>query len=448
MRMSQFFLPVMRDTPKEAEIVSHQLMLRAGMVRQSSAGIYSWLPLGFRVLKKIEQIVREEQDRAGALEVLMPTIQPADLWRESGRYDAYGPEMLRIRDRHDRDMLYGPTNEEQITQIFRDGVKSYRELPRNLYHIQWKFRDEVRPRFGVMRGREFLMKDAYSFDLTPEAGRISYNKMFVAYLRTFARMELTAVPMVAETGPIGGNLSHEFLVLAKTGESQVYCHADLLDEGLPPESPLNEAELAATVERWTHRYAATDDKYEEAAFHAAVPEDKRISARGIEVGHIFFFGTKYSEPLGCEVQGPDGAMIPIQSGSYGIGVSRLAGGLIEANHDDDGIIWPASVAPFHVGIVNLKSGDAACDAACEALVDACRSAGIETLYDDRDERAGAKFTTMDLIGLPYQVIVGPKGLKAGELEVKTRRDGARQSLSHDATMAFLTDALRAVARAA
>ncbi|MEO0619654.1 MAG: proline--tRNA ligase [Pseudomonadota bacterium] len=441
MRMSQYFVPVMRDTPKEAEIVSHQLMLRSGMVRQSSAGIYSWLPLGFRVLKNIERIVREEQNRAGAHEVLMPTIQPADLWRESGRYDAYGPEMLRITDRHDREMLYGPTNEEQITQIFRDGVKSYRELPRNLYHIQWKFRDEVRPRFGVMRGREFLMKDAYSFDLTAEAGRVSYNRMFVAYLRTFARMGLTAIPMVAETGPIGGNLSHEFLVLAKTGESQVYLHADLLEEPLPGEGEMSETELQTTVDRWTERYAATDDKYDQAAFEAAVPEDKRVSARGIEVGHIFFFGTKYSEPLGCRVQGPDGTMIDVQSGSYGVGVSRLAGGIIEAFHDDDGIIWPASVAPFHVAVINLKSGDAACDAASEKLERDLQAAGIDVLYDDRDERAGAKFSTMDLIGIPYQVIVGPKGIKAGEFEVKTRASGARQSLTPDATHAFLTDAL-------
>ncbi|MEL7543517.1 MAG: proline--tRNA ligase [Pseudomonadota bacterium] len=444
MRMSQYFVPVMRDTPKEAEIVSHQLMLRAGMVRQSSAGIYSWLPLGFRVLKNIERIVREEQNRAGAHEVLMPTIQPADLWRESGRYDAYGPEMLRIADRHDREMLYGPTNEEQITQIFRDGVKSYRELPRNLYHIQWKFRDEVRPRFGVMRGREFLMKDAYSFDLTPEAGRVSYNKMFVAYLRTFARMGLTAIPMVAETGPIGGNLSHEFLVLAKTGESQVYLHADLLEEPLPGEGEMSEAELQETVDRWTERYAATDDKYDQSAFEAAVPEDKRVSARGIEVGHIFFFGTKYSEPLGCRVQGPDGTMIDVQSGSYGVGVSRLAGGIIEAFHDDDGIIWPASVAPFHVAVINLKSSDAACDAACEKFEHELQAAGVEVLYDDRDERAGAKFSTMDLIGIPYQVIVGPKGIKAGEFEVKTRASGDRQSLSPDATHAFLMSALKDV----
>ncbi|MGI9407375.1 MAG: proline--tRNA ligase, partial [Hyphomicrobiaceae bacterium] len=415
-----------------------------GMVRQASAGIYSWLPLGFRVLKKIEQIVREEQDRAGAIEMLMPTIQPADLWRESGRYDDYGAEMLRIEDRHGRDMLYGPTNEEQITQIFRDGVKSYRDLPRNLYHIQWKFRDEVRPRFGVMRGREFLMKDAYSFDLSAEAGRVSYNKMFVAYLRTFKRMELTAIPMIAETGPIGGNLSHEFLVLAKTGESQVYCHADLLEEPLPEDDDLDEAGLQSVVDRWTARYAATEDKYDQAAFEAEVPEDKRVSARGIEVGHIFFFGTKYSEPLGCKVQGPDGDMITVQSGSYGVGVSRLAGGIIEAFHDDDGIIWPAPVAPFHVGLVNLKSGDADTDAACETLERHLTNAGVEVLYDDRDERAGGKFTTMDLIGLPWQVIVGPKGIKAGEYEIKNRATGKRVSMSPDAAVAHLTSELAGV----
>jgi prolyl-tRNA synthetase len=442
MKLSRYFLPVLRDTPKEAEIVSHQLMLRAGMIRQASAGIYSWLPLGFRVLKKIEQIVREEQDRAGAIEVLMPTIQPADLWRESGRYEAYGKEMLRITDRHDRDMLYGPTNEELITQIFRDAVKSYKDLPRNLYHIQWKFRDEIRPRFGVMRGREFLMKDAYSFDLTVEAGRQAYNRMFVAYLRTFARMGLRSIPMAAETGPIGGDLSHEFIILAETGESQVYCHRDLVEGAVPAADTDFEGDLEPIIVEWTSHYAATDEKHDPARFATEVPKDKQVSARGIEVGHIFFFGTKYSEPMNCRVQGPDGTMRPLQMGSYGVGVSRLAGAIIEACHDDAGIVWPVPVAPFEVGLINLKSGDAATEAACAALYKKLKRAGIEVLYDDTEERAGAKFATMDLIGLPLQLIVGPKGVKTGEVELKRRKGGQRDALSIDAAVERVVEFVR------
>ncbi|MEO1693947.1 MAG: proline--tRNA ligase [Pseudomonadota bacterium] len=427
MRMSRYFLPILRETPKEAEIVSHQLMLRAGMIRQSSAGIYSWLPLGKRVLDKIAAIVREEQDRAGAHEVLMPTIQPADLWRESGRYDAYGKEMLRITDRHERDMLYGPTNEEQITQIFRDSVRSYKDLPRNLYHIQWKFRDEIRPRFGVMRGREFLMKDAYSFDLTPEEGRRSYNQMFTAYLRTFARMGLKSIPMRADTGPIGGDLSHEFIILAETGESQVFGHKDLFEGPIPPADTDFSADLTPIVDRWTSLYAATDEEHDQEAFDAQVPADKQVTARGIEIGHIFFFGTKYSAPMGCRVQGPDGDMIDLQMGSYGIGVSRLAAAVIEASHDDNGIIWPMPVAPFEVGLINIKASDAAAAEACDRLYGELTAAGIDVLYDDTDERAGGKFATMDLIGLPYQVTIGPKGLAAGEAELKVRgRDGKEQ----------------------
>jgi prolyl-tRNA synthetase len=432
MRLSRYFLPVLRETPKEAEIVSHQLMLRAGMIRQSSAGIYSWLPLGLRVLKKIEAIVREEQNRAGAIEVLMPTIQSADLWRESGRYEAYGKEMLRIRDRHDRDMLFGPTAEEVITTIFRDGVKSYKDLPKNLYNIQWKFRDEIRPRFGVMRGREFLMKDAYSFDLTVEGARAAYNRMFVAYLRTFARLGLRSVPMAADTGPIGGDLSHEFIILAETGESQVYCHKDLIEGAIPPADTDFDADLSPIVKAWTARYAATDEKHDPARFEADVPADKRVSARGIEVGHIFFFGTKYSEPMGCRVQGPDGQLVTVQMGSYGIGVSRLVGAVIEASHDAAGIVWPVPVAPFEVGLVNLKPGDEACDKACGEIHERLAGAGVEVLYDDTEERPGAKFATMDLIGLPYQLIVGPKGLKGGEVEVKHRRSGARETLPLEA----------------
>jgi prolyl-tRNA synthetase len=439
MRLSRYFLPLLRDDPKEAEIVSHRLMLRAGLIRQSSAGIYSWLPLGYRVLHKIEQIVREEQDRAGAIELLMPTIQPAELWRESGRYEAYGKEMLRISDRHEREMLYGPTNEEMITEIFRAGARSYKDLPRILYHIQWKFRDEVRPRFGVMRGREFLMKDSYSFDLDKEGAVRSYNKMFVAYLRTFARMGLRAVPMRAETGPIGGDLSHEFIILAETGESQVYCHKDLIEMPVPPADVDYDGDVTPYVRERTALYAATEDVHDPKRFDQDVPPDMQLTARGIEVGQVFYFGTKYSEPMGAKVQGPDGELVTVEMGSYGIGVSRLVGAIIEASHDDAGIIWPQSVAPFDVGLINLKVGDAETDAACKAFYERLQAAGLEVLYDDRDDRAGAKFAAMDLIGLPWQLIVGPKGLKSGEIELKERATGARHSLTFDAALNALVD---------
>src|SRR6187431_1539656 len=394
MRLSRYFLPLLRETPKEAEIVSHRLMLRAGMMRQEAAGIYAFLPLGLRVLEKICRIVREEQNRSGAIELLMPTIQSADLWRESGRYEAYGKEMLRIKDRHERDILYGPTNEEMITEIFRAYVRSYKDLPLNLYHLQWKFRDEVRPRFGVMRSREFLMKDAYSFDLDQDGARHSYNKMFVAYLRTFARMGLKAIPMVAETGPIGGNLSHEFIILASTGESEVFCHKDYLDFAVPPETIDfdNVGALQAAVDKWTSLYAATSEKHDADAF-AALPEASRVSARGIEVGHIFYFGTKYSEPMKAVVAGPDGTERPVHMGSYGIGPSRLVAAIIEAFHDDAGIKWPEAVAPFKVAILNLKHGDGAVDAACEKLYRELAAKGIDVLYHDLDERPGSKFAT-------------------------------------------------------
>ncbi len=437
MRMTEFFMPILRENPAEAQIVSHRLMLRAGMVRQAAAGIYSWLPMGLRVMDNIARIVREEQNATGAQEVLMPTIQSADLWIESGRYEDYGKEMLRITDRHERPMLYGPTNEELITDIFRTSVKSYRQLPRNLYHIQWKFRDEVRPRFGVMRGREFLMKDNYSFDLDLEAGKRSYNKMFVAYLRTFAAMGLKAIPMEAESGPIGGDMSHEFLILAETGESRVYCHRDLIEFD-PNEAAVDySGDLQPIVDRWTSLYAATDEQHDQARFEAEVPEGKRVEARGIEVGHIFHFGTKYSKPLGAVVTGPDGEQTPVEMGSYGIGVSRLVGGIIEASHDDDGIIWPESVAPFRIGLINLKAGDAACDAVCEDLYAKLRVAGVEVLYDDTDERAGGKFATMDLIGLPWQLVVGPRGVKDGTVEVKRRRDGERVPLSAEDSLSHV-----------
>ncbi len=435
MRLTDFFLPTLKENPTEAQIVSHRLMLRAGMIRQSSAGIYSWLPLGFRVLKKIEQIVREEQDAAGCQELLMPTIQPAEIWRESGRYDDYGKEMLRIRDRHERELLYGPTNEEVITEIFRASVTSYRALPRLLYHIQWKFRDEVRPRFGIMRGREFLMKDSYSFDLDFGAAKRAYNKMFVAYLRTFQRMGLKAIPMAAATGPIGGDLSHEFIILADTGESEVFCHKDLLAFE-PPIGALDYgADLQPIVDHWTSRYAVADDMHEPG--NCPVPAADLVTQRGIEVGHIFYFGTKYSEPLGAMVAGPDGKEVAVHMGSYGIGVSRLVGGIIEASHDQAGIIWPEPVAPFKVGLINLKVGDQACDAMADALYDKLRRAGVEVLMDDSDERAGAKFAVMDLIGLPWQLVVGPRGVKAGVVELKRRAGERRDELDPDAAVARL-----------
>jgi prolyl-tRNA synthetase len=429
MRLSRYFLPILRETPKEAEIVSHRLMLRAGMIRQEAAGIYAFLPLGLRVLDKVNRIVREEQNRAGAIELLMPTIQSAELWRESGHYEAYGKEMLRIKDRHEREMLYGPTNEEMITEIFRAYVRSYKDLPLNLYHIQWKFRDEVRPRFGVMRGREFLMKDAYSFDLDFEGAKHSYNRMFVAYLRTFARMGLRSIPMVAESGPIGGNLSHEFIILADTGESEVFCDSEYLNFEVPgPDVDFDHVgRLQAIVDKWTSLYAATSEKHDPAAF--AKLGSKGLSARGIEVGHIFYFGTKYSEPMKAVVTGPDGVERPIHGGSYGIGPSRLVAAIIEASHDEAGIRWPDAVAPFNVAILNLKQGGSDTDAACEKLYAALMAKGIDVLYHDLDERPGSKFATADLIGVPWQIMVGPRGLAEGKVEVKRRFDGSRELLA-------------------
>jgi prolyl-tRNA synthetase len=436
MRLSRYFLPVLKETPSEAQIVSHRLMLRAGMIRQEAAGIYAWLPLGFRVLKKIEQIVREEQNRAGAIELLMPTLQLADLWRESGRYDDYGQEMLRITDRHERELLYGPTNEEMITEIFRSYCRSYKDVPKNLYHIQWKFRDEQRPRFGVMRGREFLMKDAYSFDVDEEAGRHSYNQMFVAYLRTFARMGLKAIPMQAETGPIGGDLSHEFIVLAETGESAVFCDKRVLDLPIPGDDTDYTKDLTPILKQWTTHYASTEDVHDEARY-AQVPQDQRLETRGIEVGQVFFFGDKYSKPMKAVLAGPDGVERPVQMGSYGVGVSRLLGAIIEANHDDAGIIWPEEVAPFGVAILSLKAGDEAVDAACEKAYAALTKAGRDPLYDDTNERAGGKFATADLIGIPWQLIIGPKGIANGEVELKNRKTGERQTMSLDSALTTL-----------
>ncbi|HTO34461.1 MAG TPA: proline--tRNA ligase [Pararhizobium sp.] len=439
MRLSRFFMPILKENPKEAEIVSHRLMLRAGMVRQQSAGIYTWLPLGKRVLDKVNAIIREEQNRAGAIELLMPTLQSAELWQESGRYDAYGKEMLRIKDRQDRPMLYGPTNEEMITDVFRSYVKSYKDLPLNLYHIQLKFRDEIRPRFGTMRSREFLMKDAYSFDLDREGAVDSYNRMFAAYLRTFSRMGLRAIPMRADTGPIGGDLSHEFIILADTGESEVFCHKDFLDFDIPAEDTnfWDAAAMKAIFDKWTSLYAATSEMHDEAAFNA-VDATSRVSARGIEVGHIFYFGTKYSEAMGAKVQGPDGKEHTVHMGSYGIGPTRLVPAIIEASHDENGIIWPASITPFDAVVINMKTGDDACDAACETIYAALDKAGLDPLYDDKDDRAGTKFATADLIGVPVQVIAGPRSVASGEVELKDRKTGARETMTVEAAINKLT----------
>ena len=433
MRLSRAFLPTLKETPAEAQIASHRLMLRAGLIRQTTAGIYAWLPLGLRVLRNIGQIVREEQDRAGSQEILMPTIQAAELWKESGRYEDYGKEMLRIRDRHDREMLYGPTNEEVITDIFKGFARSYRDLPRNLYQIQWKFRDEVRPRFGVMRGREFLMKDGYSFDISPEAARKSYHRMFVSYLRTFARMGLKAIPMRADTGPIGGDLSHEFIILAETGESQVFLHRDLLAYDPLAQAPDYDGDLTPHVDFWTSRYAATDEMHDEAAWNAVAAEEQ-VSARGIEVGHIFYFGTKYSAAMGFQVTGPEGNPVHPEMGSYGIGVSRLVAAAIEANHDENGIKWPDAIAPYKLAILNLKSGDAVCDAVCERIYAAFPE---DAVYDDRPERAGVKFADADLMGFPWQVVVGPRGAAAGKVELKRRMTGEREELSVEDALAKL-----------
>ena len=430
MRLSRYFLPVLKENPSEAQIVSHRYMLRAGMIKQQAAGIYSWLPLGFKVLRRIEQIVHEEQIRAGHIPLLMPTLQPADLWRESGRYDDYGEEMLRITDRHKRDMLYGPTNEEMITDIFRSHVNSYKDLPLTLYHIQWKFRDEIRPRFGVMRGREFLMKDGYNFDIDVDSALHAYNRHMVSYLRSYERMGLKAIPMRAASGPIGGDNTHEFLVLAATGESEVFYDSAITDLtfGDRVVDYDNRAECAAIVKEWTTPYARTDETHDE-AIYAAIPEARRKSSRAIEVGQIFFFGTKYSEPMGAVVVNDKGERVPVQMGSHGIGVSRLLGAIIEACHDDKGIIWPEGVTPFHVGLVNLKQGDSATDAACADLYKALVARGLDPLYDDRDERAGAKFATMDLIGLPWRITVGPRGLASGKVELTSRRTGASEEMT-------------------
>ena len=429
MRTSQFFFTTLKEAPTDAEVISQKMMLRAGYIKRAAAGIYTWMPLGLRVLRKVENIVREEMNAAGALELLMPAVQPFELWEESGRGPAYGPELLRFKDRHQRDFVIGPTHEEVITAVVSRDVKSYRQLPLHLYPMQTKFRDAIRPRFGVMRGREFLMKDAYSFDLDEAAARRAYNRMFVAYLRTFARMGLKAIPMRAETGPIGGDLSHEFIVLAETGESGVYCNKDVLDLPIPADDVDYEGDLSPIIKQWTSVYAATEDVHDAARFEAEVPADKRLHTRGIEVGQIFYFGTKYSDSMKALVAGPDGVDAPIHGGSYGVGVSRLAGAIIEACHDDVGIKWPEAVAPFRATILNLKQGDAAVDGACEKLYRELTAKGVDVLYDDTDQRAGAKFAGADLIGIPWQILVGPKGLAEGKVEVKRRADGSRENMS-------------------
>ena len=437
MFLSEYFLPTAKESPSEAKIVSHRYMLRSGMIRQSSSGIYSWLPIGLRVLRKIEKIIRDEQNRAGAQELLMPTIQSADIWKESGRYADYGKEMLRVEDRHGRELLYGPTNEELITEIFRDTIRSYKDLPLILYHIQWKFRDEVRPRFGVMRGREFLMKDSYSFDMSFEEARSTYNKMFVCYLKIFNRMGLKAIPMTAESGPIGGDMSHEFLILADTGESQVFCDRAILDYSVSDSSIDYKSDLQSTVDKWTSLYAATDEKHDKSQEN--VLGDKLISARGIEVGHIFYFGKKYSQSMNARVSGRDGNMVSVEMGSYGIGVSRLVAAVIEAYHDDNGILWPPVLAPFDVGLINLNVGNRVSSQKSLGVYQKLTNAGVEVLYDDRDERAGVKFADMDLIGLPLQLIVGPRGITNDEVELKERKTGKIMKMSLEKALKKILD---------
>ncbi len=440
MRLSRYFLPVLKENPAEAQIVSHRLMLRAGMIKQSAAGIYSWLPLGLKVLKNIENIIHEEQEKAGHLAILMPTIQSADLWRESGRYEEYGEEMLRFKDRHDRDMLFTPTAEELITDIFRGHVNSYKDLPLTMYQIQWKFRDERRPRFGVMRGREFYMKDGYNFDLTKEDALHAYNRHLVSYLRSYERMGLQAIPMRADSGPIGGEDTHEFLVLAETGESEVFYDKAVteLKFGDRDIDFNNIQQCQSIMEEFTDKYARTDETHDEVAFEK-VPEERRQVARGIEVGQIFYFGTKYSEAMGAMVQDSEGQTVPVHMGSHGICVSRLVGAIIEASHDDKGIIWPEGVTPYHCGIINLKQGDEEADSACESLYQRLGVAGLEPLYDDRKERAGGKFATMDLIGLPWRITVGPRGLKNGVVELTNRRTGKSDEMSPEAAIKKLVE---------
>ena len=435
MFLTKYFLPLLKEIPKDAQITSHRLMLRCGMIKQDSAGIYSWLPLGNKVLAKISKIVKEEQDKTGAHEILMPTIQSSDLWKESGRYEDYGLEMLRIKDRHKRSLLYGPTNEEMVTDIFRTHIKSYRGLPLNLYHIQWKFRDEVRPRFGVMRGREFLMKDAYSFDVDEKRAQHSYNKMFISYLKIFQRLGLTAIPMEADTGPIGGDRSHEFVILAETGESKVYCDSKFLKMKLTFDDVDYNKDLQELVDKLTSFYAVTDEKHDP-------QKTKNIDlteTRGIEVGHIFYFGTKYSKAMGAEVALSNGSMAPVHMGSYGVGISRLVAALIEANHDNLGIIWPHSIAPFDIGIINLSVEDSICNEISHKIYEKLQLLGKEVLYDDTNERAGVKMSNMDLLGFPWQIIIGPRLAKSSHCEIKNRSSGEVIRVNFDKILDFFKE---------
>ena len=434
MLWSNYFIPTQKENPSDAKIPSHQLMVRSGMIKQESAGIYSWLPLGLKVLKNIENIIREEQVRAGAIEILMPTLQSSDLWNESGRYDGYGEEMLRVTDRHSRVLIYGPTNEEQVTEIFRKYIKSYKNLPLNLFHIQWKFRDEIRPRFGVMRGREFLMKDSYSFDLNEDSARVSYNKMFVAYLKTFQRLGLKAIPVSAESGPIGGNLSHEFSIIAPTGESEIFCDKNLLDIDINKKDYISDEEISEVVEEYLGFYSATDEKHDSKKFSSMVKKENQISGRGIEVGHIFSFGEKYSKPMKASIVNMDGKNSNVYMGSYGIGVSRLVATIIECFNDESGIIWPISVAPFKVNIINLKNSDQECYKKSLEIHDLFKKKGIEVIFDDRNESAGKKFSDSDLIGIPFQLIIGPRELKNGNVELKTRKTNEKEIISFDSAV--------------
>ncbi len=417
MRLSNYFLPTLKENPIDAKIVSHQLMIRAGMIRQINSGIYSWLPLGLKVLNKISNIIRDEIDKSGCLEILMPTIQPAELWLESGRYNDYGKEMLRIKDRHDRDLLYGPTHEEIVTDIFRKNITSYKDLPKNFYQIQWKFRDEIRPRFGVMRGREFLMKDGYSFDIDYESAKKSYDLMYATYFKIFKRMGLDAVAVKADTGAIGGDLSHEFHILAETGESTVYYDKKFDD--------LRKA-AAVDIKEMQNLYTAADEMH--VPEKCPIAEDQISSRRGIEVGHIFHFGDKYSKAMKATVTDQNGKEIIPQMGSYGIGVSRLVAAIIESSFDERGIIWPKSVAPFQIALINLKNGDENCDKICEDLYQKLQAKNIEVLYDDTKNGAGQKFANMDLIGIPTQIVIGPKGAANNLAEIKDRKTGEKQEI--------------------
>ena len=421
---SKYFIPTSKEIPSGAKIPSHQLLIRAGMIKQESSGIYSWLPLGLRVLKKIEKIVRYEQELAGAIEILMPTLQSSDLWVESGRYDGYGDEMLKISDRHKANLIYGPTNEEQVTDIFRSYIKSYKNLPLNLYHIQWKFRDEIRPRFGLLRGREFLMKDAYSFDLDQEAAIISYYKMFTSYMKIFKKLGLNAIPVVADSGPIGGELSHEFSIITNTGETEVYYDSRIVKIDDEQADYSNNKSLENYFKNITNFYSATRDKHSRDIFNQ-LPKEFQKNGKAIEIGHIFSFGYKYSKPMNAFVSDAKGNNIPVYMGSYGIGISRLVSAIIEVYHDDKGILWPISIAPFQIGIINLGKNDEECLQASEKIYNELKENNFDIIYDDRDESVGKKYADMDLIGVPFQIIIGPRDLKRNNCELKDRKNDSK-----------------------